>query len=273
MPNLEQTQRILWQLITAPEGAAAGLASLDPVERRVGASLLRGGGRLSPVERLEIYADMYFYRLRDALQEDFAALHAVVGAARFHNLVTDFLLAHPPAHFSLRYAGQHLPAFVGTHAVSERWPFVGQLAALEWAILEAFDAPDASPLDVAALQEVPPGDWPSLRFDLTPSLQRLHIDWRVDELLRRLQDGATPPAPDASPAWLRVWRQDLRVFHRPIDGVEVDALDAAASGATFAAVCGRVGDLVGESAGTERAVQLLETWCTDGLITGCSLAP
>jgi hypothetical protein len=269
VPTLVQTQQLFGKLITAPEGAAAGLASLDPVDRSFAESLVRAGGRLSPVERLDIYADMYFYRLRDCLKEDFPAVSAVTGDAQFHNLITDYLIAHPPTHFSLRYAGRHLPAFIGKHAVSSRWAFLEQLAALEWAILDAFDAPDASPLALAVLQQTLPEQWPELRFDLTPSLQRLHVDWRIDEVLRWVQNGALLSAPAVAPTWLRVWRQDLRVFHRPIDAAEATALEALVDGETFATVCGRVGELIGESAGAERVVQLLHTWFADGLITGC----
>jgi len=269
VPTLAHTQQLLWKLITAPEGAAAGLASLDPADRRVAESLVRSGGRLSSVERLDVYADMYFYRLRDCLQEDFPTVHALIGDDCFHNLITDYLIVHPPAHFSLRHAGRHLSPFIRGHGASTRWPFLEQLVALEWAILDAFDAPDASPLEIAVLQEVPPEEWPELHFDLTPSLQRLHVDWRVDEMLRCVQDGATPSAPEPSPTWLRVWRQDLRVFHRPIDVAEAAALDAVLRGDTFAVVCGRVGELIGQSTGAERVVQLLDTWFADGLVTGC----
>ena len=117
-PSLTQTQRLLWQLLTAPEGAGAGLAQLTPAERAVGEAFVRGDDRLSATERIDVYADMYFYRIRDSLKEDFVTLHAVIGEARFHNLITDYLLAYPPSHFSLRYAGQHVPAFLQTHALS-----------------------------------------------------------------------------------------------------------------------------------------------------------
>ncbi len=247
------------------------MAALDPADRDWAASLVCAGGHLSPLERVDIYADMYFYRLRDCLQEDFAALRALIGEQWFHNLVTDYLIAHPPAHFSLRQAGRQLPSFIVTHPVAVAWPCIGQLAALEWAVLHAFDAPDATPLELTALQEIPPEEWAELRFALTPSLCRLHVDWRVDDVLRNVQSGDTPCPPAPAPTWLRVWRQDLRVYHRPIDAAEAAALETVMKGETFAAVCDAVGELIGEAAGAERVVQLLDTWFADGLVTGCRL--
>jgi hypothetical protein len=265
--TLAQTQQLLWKLITAPEGAAAGLASLDPVDASIAGSLVRRGGCLSPIERLEIYADMYFYRLRDCLQEDFSAVRAVIGPEWFHNLITDYLIAHPPAHFSLRQAGRQLPDFIATHAVAARWPFVSQLAALELAMLDAFDAADARPADFATLHAVPPDDWPQLRFHLVPSLQWLHLDWRVDQLWQRLHQRhePSPDAPRHESTWLRIWRQDLRVFHRAIDAAEARALWAIGAGEPFALVCERIAELVPDAA-EERAAELLSTWMADGVL-------
>src|SRR5262249_19002276 len=76
-PTLSQTQALLGKLITAPEGAAAGLAALSAQERAVCERLVRADERLSAIERVDIYADMYFYRIRDALKDDFAAVASV----------------------------------------------------------------------------------------------------------------------------------------------------------------------------------------------------
>ena len=84
-----------------------------------------------------------------------------------------------------------------------------------------------------------------------------------------MQNEEAPFAPEAAPTGLRVWRQDLRVFHRPIDAVETAAVESVLRGETFAAVCAAVGELIGEIAGAQRVVQLLDTWFADGLVTGC----
>ena len=270
MPTLDQTQQLFWKLITAPEGAASGLAALQPLQRALAETLAREAGRLSAVERLDIYADMYFYRIRDCLKDDFAAVSAVIGEAAFHNLITDYLLIHPSTHFSLRYVGQHLPAFVRRHTFGAQWPYLADLALLEWTILEAFDAPDAQPLAAAALAAVPQEGWPELRFQLTPSLRLLDVDWPVHEVWKQAQEGEAPDEVRPATTTLRVWRQDLRVFHRPIDAAESAALNALRAGAEFSGVCERVVAYYGEGEGAERAASLLGTWLGDGLITGHS---
>jgi hypothetical protein len=267
MPTLDQTQQLFWKLITAPEGVAPGLAALSPSERSTATALLRNPARLSAVERLDIYADMYFYRIRDCLKEDFVAVCAVTGDAAFHNLITDYLLVHPSSHFSLRYVGQHLPAFVRTHALGEQWPYLADLATLEWSILEAFDAPDAEPLTPVSLATIPADGWAELRFELTPSLRLLRLEWPVHDVWARTQRQEEVGEVCAVQTFIRVWRQNLRVFHRAIDPTECAALDALSKGATFAHICEPLAAALGDAAGARRAAAFLQEWLADGLLT------
>ena len=270
--TLDQTQQLVWKLITAPEGAADGLAQLTPAERGAAGVLVRGDGRLSALERIDIYADMYFYRLRDALKEDFPAVCAIVGEANFHNLITDYLIEYPPSHFSLRYAGQHLPGFVSAHPLALQWPYVADLARLEWSIIDAFDAVDAQPLEQQALAGIAPERWAQLRFELTPSLRLLALRWPVHDVWERTQRQASVDDVGAAPTWIRVWRQDLRVFHRAIDALEHAALTALASREPFADVCEHVAP-DDETAGAERVFGFLRQWLGEGVLTGLAVPP
>ena len=92
----------------------------------------------------------------------------------------------------------------------------------------------------------------------------MHAIWRA------VQDSAALPEVERRALWLRVWRQDLRVFHRPIDAAEAAALAAIAAEAAFADVCERINE-VDPTADAERAAQLLSTWLADGLLTGYTL--
>lgn len=273
MPTLDQTQHLFWKLITAPEGVAAGRAALEASERTVVDRLARPDARLSAVERFDIYADMYFYRIRDCLKEDFPAVAAVVGESAFHNLITDYLLVHPSTHFSLRYVGRHLPAFVRQHALIERWSYLADLALLEWSIMEAFDAPDAEPITPASLTTVPADRWAELRLDVTPSLRMLRLQWPVHEVWARTQREEDVGDVHTTPTVIRVWRQNLRVFHRAVDAAESAALDALANGATFAETCESIAAVAGDAPPADRAVALLHDWLADELLTAWTLEP
>ncbi len=140
-PGLEALQALLYRLITAPEGVAAGLAAESASEPEMLEHLIESDDRLSATERLEIYANAYFYRILDCLKEDFPATLATLGPDDFHNLITAYLIEYPPTEPSISYAGRHLAEFLRHHsmrAMIERWPFIAELARLERTQIEVF---------------------------------------------------------------------------------------------------------------------------------------
>lgn len=265
-PTLAQTQLLLWKLITAPEGVARGLDELPAAERRLACALVRDRPPLSAIERCDIYANMYFFRIRDVLQDDFPALAGVIGEVEFHNLVTDYLLRHPPSHFSLRHVGRDLPGFVAGHAVVQRWPFLSDLARLEQAIADAFDAPDAPVLRAAELAVLAPADWPQLRLAVTPSLRLLQLDWPVASIWQAAREGHQLAGPEREPVSMRVWRRDLRVFHKPIPPLEAQALAVLREGGTFGTVCEILAAGEDEEAGAQKAFLLLRSWLAEEVL-------
>lgn len=266
--ELERLQRRFWQLITAPEGARRALEATGG-EGTAHAALgdwLAPPAQGSALDRLEIYANMYFYRLLDSLRQDCPRLLALVGDAHFHNLITDYLLAHPSRHPSLRYLPQHLAAFLRQHPLSERWPAAGDLAELEWARAGAFDAADAVAISSEQLTSVPPERWEGLRLGFVPSVRLLDTAYAVHELWQALDGGGPSPAAAPAPTTLLVWRQGFVVYHRPLPPIEARALRSALGGATFGAVCSGVCELTGEAEAAPAVAALLARWVTDGLL-------
>lgn len=271
MPTqLKELQSLLYRLITAVSGVAEGLAA----ERDLGAgglgAIVLGDERLSAEARVEIYANMYFYRILDALKEDFPATLAVLGAGNFHNLVTGYLLEYPPTEPSISYCGSHLADYLRDHPMRERAPFIADLARLERANVEVFQGPDGAALEPNSLRAIAPADWPALKFKLNPSAQMLALDWRVSELLRAVEEDREWNAAEQGAVKVLVWRRNGQVFYRDLENAEADALGAAARGATFAEIC----EVVAADAGGEDAVaamnRMLARWLADSLLTPSS---
>ncbi len=258
--------------------------------------MLDGDERLSAIEHLDIYANMYFARLLDVLRKDFPVVERVLGAVHFHNLVTDFLLAHPPSHYSLRYLGAPFPTYVREHVLAAERPWLGALATFEWAVVDVFDDHDSPTIDATNLQDVAADDWPALVFEPIPALRVLDLDAAVQatwlaardeseegdgEQARTCDAGCADHARDARPELpeprcgeqaMRVWRNGHEVLHREIDPVERRALDALQARSTFAELCGVVGACVGEDAAPGHAATILATWLSDGLLAAVRVA-
>jgi hypothetical protein len=273
---LAEVQAHLYDLITAPEGAAKRLAELNRAGRDL-ENIVRSSGRLSAVERVDVYANMYFFRILEVLGDEFAKIVTLIGAEAFHNLITDYLLAHRPAHPSLREVGARLPAYLATHPLTEGRPWLSELARLERLRFELFDGPDATALTLDAVRTMAPESLPELELRTVPCLATLPTEFAIAPLWRRLETpagsedrpanrGESEPPP-RSAATILVWRKDLTVFHRALDGDEIVCLPLLQEGTTFGAVCERaLADAADSQAAARRAFELLARWIDDGVL-------
>jgi hypothetical protein len=270
--ELAAVQRRLRRFIIAPDGVAPALAEAPDTERAALEALLSDAGGIPGVRRLEVYANAYVARIEAVLADGFPALCARLGAALFRDLVTAYLIAHPPGHASIRRAGDALPGWLAGAAVAgafrRRAPCAPDLAALEAALLDAFDAPDAPVATREALATLPPERWAGLRLGFVPSVRLLRLAWPVARLVAACERGAPLPAIEPGAADTLVWRSGERVLRRELDCVEAEVLAAAIAGEPFGALCERVADLSGESEAPARAAGWLAGWLEAGLVTG-----
>jgi len=262
--SLRELQRRFFSLITAPEGVDKGLGALDMTPADL-EKIVRSDERRSAVERLDIYANMYFFRILDVLREMFPKLTALVGDTPFHNLVTDYLLAFPSSHPSLRNVGEKLPAFLDA-SVDPKRPWLADLARLEWARHDVFDGGDATALTLDALRALPPAEFAGLPLELIPSHARIATRYSVDGLWQSLSDGEEPIVPRASDGAMLIWRRHGEVLHRVLDEREAAALAEVAEGTSFGILCEWVAGRVPEAEAPQVAFGLLAQWATDGVL-------
>ncbi len=263
--KLGDTQARFHRLVTARDDVAT-IAAGDAAARASIDEMVVGDARLSAVDRLDVYASMYFVRIHDVLAEELARTAAAVGGEAFHGLVTDYLQACPPGHPSLREVGARLPAFLATHALAVDRPWLAELARLERARFEVFDGPDAAPVSIASLREVAPERFGALRFRLTPAHRLLDNRFAISATWRADDGSETPPR--AQPETLIVWRRDGTVYHRPADPDEARWLPrlAGPEGVVFESLCAALAHTLTDEAAAARAFQLVARWAGDGLI-------
>jgi hypothetical protein len=251
----------LRELITAPSDARG-----EPEA----AALLHGDPGRSAGERLAVYAFAWFERLHGVLASDFGALAQLLGPAGFRALARDYLSARPPARPSLRDAGECLPGFLAqapaAAEIVRRHPFAPDLARLERAIVEAFDAADAPTLAREALATLPPEAWAELRLRFQPAVRLLELSFPVGplRLAHDREEASLPVGIQPRPTPVCVWRKDERVFHRELDPVEAEALDTALAGASFGLLCETIAARLSDEEAPARAAELLARWQQDG---------
>jgi Putative DNA-binding domain len=232
-----------------------------------------GTPRVNAPARLAIYSDAYRLRLLEALRVDFPALHTLAGDAEFERIGRAYLDAHPSGHFSIRYFGQHLAAFLHRDDRWQEQPVFAEMGAFEWALGLSFDASDSPLIGVEDVAAIPPGAWAHMRLDLHPSLQRLDLLWNVPGLWKAIEEEQSPQAPIAADhplAWV-IWRRDLKTYFRSAPVDEACALDLLRQGERFATLCEGLCEWIDETQAAAQAALYLRRWVDDGLVSRIGL--
>jgi len=247
-PSLREVQGWFWRSITSAR-----------MDRRL-LGLVEPSATLTPPARVGVYVEAYLWRLREVLAEDFPRLSAILGPDRFTGLVRDYLAHHPSTNPSVRHLGRSMARHLAGR--KDLPPYLADLARLEWARADVFDAPDSDVLTADDLRTVSPVEWPGLCFAPIPALVLLHADWPVHELW----GGADPAQLSPSPTMIRVWRDATdAVFHAGTDAGVAAALEHLVAGESFAAVCGALADVPPLEA-AHHATALLARCLEDGII-------
>ena len=255
VPTLRELQNLFFRAITAlPGDLAAAPRFLATVER---------SATLNACERLQVYGDAYVWRLTAVLREDFPRVAALLGDERFADVVRRFLRCHPSTHPSVTELGRRFAPFLRRCDELPGW--IADLARLERARLDVFNAASADSLTMDVLRALLADAWPSLRVAAIPALRVLRMRWPVQRVWDPAND-ATPDTLAPQPTTLRIWRAaDHRVFHATVDRREARALTRLRAGQTFGEICSVFADLAPDEAAAS-ATALLARWVEDGVV-------
>jgi len=270
MPEpLEALERWMQALITHPQGPAAGAAS-ESARSALAAEIdevLLPSRELSSEERVGVYAGMYFTRLVEILREEFPALTQCLGVERAEKLFADYVHAHPSRHYSLNVLGKRLSGFLRDE-VPELEPreFAVELARLERAIQDVFDAAESSSLTAAELAAVPPEAWNGARLIPIPALSLFAFEYPVNAWYQAFREDEPRALPEPAPSWLVVFRQDGRVWRMDLSQLQHALLLALTQGRTLGTALAELSEMPGVDPGELGAEiqRWFRTWAAEG---------
>lgn len=200
----------------------------------VAAEIARCNRRLSAIEQIDIYREQFFVRHVESLREDFRAVEHAAGANGFEQIAKAYLAKHPPASFTMRDLGHALASFLSHDA------FLFDVARVEWAFIEAFDAADAAPLDPSTVAAATEDQWPGAKLALHPSLQRLALTYPAHEYRRAVRDGGDADMPAPRESFVVVYRAADGLWFAEIERGAFFMLDEIAAGSELAEACASV---------------------------------
>lgn len=194
MSRLSQIQRGLGQALRSSLPVAEDAASRSFAEAEV-----RKGAVGPGPAHLEIYREQFGLRHVGSLLEDFPAVRAILGTEATKKLFADYLVRHPPAHYSLLYAGHAFSTFLAASSEGSARAFLSDLAAFEYALVSITECADAPPLSMDAVAAVPEDAWPRLGLALHPAFRLMAFAFPVHEVRRSVDLGQQVHADHSEP--------------------------------------------------------------------------
>lgn len=252
--NLLELQRRMVEDVRRPLTEAYEMQRADVGGRsveQIAASYIKPNASLTSFERLEIYNRQYWFRVIDAVSEDYPALSAVLGSKKFDALVLAYLEETPSTSWTLRDLSGELPQFLNAHPMlaGRKCRLAVDVARLEWAYIEAFDGRQLAPLTANDIQTIGPDS----NVSLQPHVRLLDLHYPVDEIVlavhketpesdivsnaaveRKPRSRGEIPSVRKQRIYLAVHRYDNSVYYRRIKPEEWRLLRALGRGASIA---------------------------------------
>jgi hypothetical protein len=229
----------------------------------------------SVASRLNVYREQYWLRHLANLTDDYPTLAWVVGPEGFRELVTGYLAAFPPRTWNLQRLGADVPAYVADRAPWKKDPLVLDASVLDWAFMEAFDAPDAAPLDLRALVNATAEAWTQARIELHPSVKRVALSHRVHDLRDAVRLDRARDRPAQCAVHVVVWRDAACLLRaQDIDPAAFDLLGHLSRGTAIGEACEAVAGKaeLGDVANLSASVgEWFRQWTANGWVSAVRL--
>lgn len=218
--------------------------------------------------RLSIYSHAYRSRLLEALAANYPSMQVYLGSEQFETLGNAYIDRYPSHFRSIRWFGDQLENFLHENKPYNDFPYLSELAKVEWTMTLVFDAANSDFVKLEDLGNIPPECWVDMHLLAHPSAHLIQLSWNVVPIWQALSQDELPCEllqSDMPISWI-FWRSNLINQYCSLTKDEASALDAMLKGNTFGEICEVLCQFVDEKEVAMRAASLLKGWISAGLI-------
>ena len=267
---LPQIQRWMQAVIERPGAvdeaveSPAARAELDPADID---RVIRPSRSLTPVERVGVYQGMYLLRMVEALENDYPAVSHFLGEDDFAALVTRYVAAHPSRSYTLNRLGDGFPDFIRAEKSVRERAFVADLARLERAVTEVFDAAPSTPWPADEIARIPEAAWAGAVLRPIAALRLAAFRYPVNAYLQSVKDeNHDHPEVRRKPTWIAVYRKGYEVWRLDLSEDAHAFLRALCKGRPFGKAVTEAGRGVQGTAGPQ-LFRWLRDWVGEGMFS------
>ena len=238
--TLERLERWMQIVVTHPGGADAGIRcaaakTLLPRATRNIESVVLPSRSQSSIDRLGIYAHMYYARLIEVMTAEYPTTRRILGDDAFERACRRYIERHPSTERTLQHLSAGFPVFLSRHlSHGRRGVLAVDVARIERAMEDVFDAPQGVPLTHAQLAAIAPDEWARLHVRPSPALRLLRLRTPANDYMNAARDGRTVRSPPQRPSYAVVYRHRYQVCRRTLDRAQFALLSALHDGKPLA---------------------------------------
>ncbi|MBL8296823.1 MAG: putative DNA-binding domain-containing protein [Rhodanobacteraceae bacterium] len=181
--------------------------------------------------RLAVHRQTVRHALLETLRASYPAIERAVGSEYFRAVAAEFIACSPPRTPVLQEYGSEFPEFLQKFPPLQAWPWLADLAQLDWTRQIVTHAADATALTPQTLAALPEAGLLQARLRLHPALRWLISPYPIDQLWLRQDEEHHGPELQWQPVSLQVWRPDAQVMQRRLQPGEAQLRQGLRAGA------------------------------------------
>jgi hypothetical protein len=268
LPHLQRwMQAVIVHAGTVDEAVEAPAARAEIAPEDVSRVILPSK-TLTPVERVGVYQGMYLLRMIEALEGDYPAVAHLLGSDAFADLVTRYVELHPSVSYTFNRLGGGLPEFIRqSKGLRGRWA-AAELARLERAVTEVFDAPESPSWPAEGIEAMAEEDWVTAVLEPIAAFRVAEFNYPVNAYLQSVKDeNHDHPPLRREPSYVAIYRKSYEVWRLDLSKPAYGFLRSLAKGRPFARAVAEAAKNLQGSPG-DQLFRWLRDWVAEGMFTG-----
>ena len=137
--------------------------------------------KLNSSERLDIYYNNTVLGLTDVLATTYPVLQKIVGENYFRTLARFYIETFSQVTGNRHKYGEELASFLSAYEPAVSWPYLPDVAAIEWAYFQATIADDVAALDFNELTDLI-SEYPNFIVSLHPGVHYFELNFNALEI-------------------------------------------------------------------------------------------
>jgi len=188
-----------------------------------------------------VYYNGYRRRLAEFLSNDYPVLRNILGDESFGSLVENYINICPSKNYNARWYSSGLVDFMRNHAPWREERVAIDVAQFEKCLADSFDAKDVECLNILALQQIDPHEWPELRFRFHPSVFLHKLAAETATIYESHGENLHENTINITDSeGVIFWRKNNKCFYRQVNDIEYLSLREAFSEMKFKDLCSMV---------------------------------